>query len=473
MPRLLETERLKTAGRIVLLAADTASTAALIAELDAGGFDLCHAATPAEFCDWLDCRQYEAAVVDWRDAGVWPADFAARLGTPDRTTQFVWRGAPPELNPALMGLAFARLEANCSASELQGVLDRAVAHCWLIEENRRLKRRFAQYHTRAIVGHGPLLETLRQQLSEAAAHDLPVLFQGEHGTGKDLSASVLHEASERAYRPLIKVHCGLLTSESLERELFGCQPGVCDESPAGQSGRLESADGGTLLLKDIAEIPFQTQARLLRAFETGQFEKQGARETTPFNVRLLATSSVPLAPLVAKGHFRQDLQRFLSQTAIQTPPLRVHPEDLSQLAEHFLYRLSVREGRPVRRLPLDALQLFRDNPWPGNVRQLENLIDRACALDSGSRLTAEMIRPWLLAPESVLGGFSAGLSLKDLERKLIESTFARLGGNRERTAAELQIGIRTLSGKLREYGYPPRGGPGSNLKRLEIQQRAA
>jgi DNA-binding NtrC family response regulator len=182
---------------------------------------------------------------------------------------------------------------------------------------------------------------------------------------------------------------------------------------------------------------------------------------------------VPLAPLVAKGHFRQDLQRFLSQTAIQTPPLRVHPEDLSQLAEHFLYRLSVREGRPVRRLPLDALQLFRDNPWPGNVRQLENLIDRACALDSGSRLTAEMIRPWLLAPESVLGGFSAGLSLKDLERKLIESTFARLGGNRERTAAELQIGIRTLSGKLREYGYPPRGGPGSNLKRLEIQQRAA
>jgi DNA-binding NtrC family response regulator len=362
---------------------------------------------------------------------------------------------------------FARLSAEPTPHEMRAALARAVAYSRLREENRQLKRRLAQHTTRALVGQSPGIEALRQQLSAAAAADLPVLIEGEPGTGKELAAAILHAASDRAFRPLIKLHCGVLTSEILERELFG----VPADFAEGPESRLELANGGTLLLQEVAEMSQPTQLRLLRVFESGHFEKVGSRGGAAFTARVVATSSEQLSQLVAQGLFRQDLYRFLSQTAITVPPLRERADDLAQLAEHFLYQQAVREGKPARRLPLDVLQLFRGYSWPGNVRELENLIDRACALDRGPRLSVEMVRPWLLATGSGAHSLAVGLSLREMERKLIESTFSRLGGNRERTAAELQIGIRTLSGKLREYGYPPRGGPGSNQVRIE--QRAA
>ena len=176
-------------------------------------------------------------------------------------------------------------------------------------------------------------------------------------------------------------------------------------------------------------------------------------------------SHVDLESLVDRGLFRRDLHEEICHATIELPTLRSRKEDIGSLTEHFLRRVAGREGKPTRSIMIDALHVLQSYDWPGNVRELENMVERACALDWGSKLTAAMIEPWMSKECSNEGPDSLpGMTLAEMERKLIEATFNRFAGNREKTAKVLQIGIRTLSGKLREYGYPPRGGPGSNIK---------
>ena len=369
----------------------------------------------------------------------------------------------PQLFSSATGVE--HLSLPYSPTMFSRVLTSASQRARLHAENRRLKRQLSNRNLRDMVGHSPAMQSLRQQVQQAAEQVGCILLKGEQGTGIDLVAQAIHDSSRRAHRPFVKVDCSVLSAETLEEELFG----QTENEPGGitrhKPGRLEQADGGTLLLDQVQYIALPVQKRLVQLLREQRFEHPGTHERVRFDVRFVFGSHVDLESLVERGLFRRDLHEEVCHTSIELPTLRSRKEDIGPLTEHFLRRVAGREGKPPRSIMIDALHSLQSYEWPGNIRELENMIERACALDWGSKLTAAMIEPWMSKEFTSEGPESLpGMTLAEMERKLIEATFNRFAGNREKTAKVLQIGIRTLSGKLREYGYPPRGGPGSNLK---------
>ncbi len=327
-------------------------------------------------------------------------------------------------------------------------------------ENRRLRKQLANRNLRDLVGQSGAMQTLRQQIQQAAEQTGGILLRGEPGTGADVVAQAIHDASRRAHRPFIKLDCSVRSAETMEQELIGMV------TPGGvTTGRLVTADGGTLMFDQVQCLALPIQRKLITMLREQRFEQPGAGERIRFDVRVIFSTPSDLSELSERGLFRSDLLAEACQTMIHLPSLRSRVEDIGLLAENFLRRIAAREGRPVRSITVEALNLLQKHDWPGNVRELENVLERACSLDWGTKLTASMLEPWMAQTESDNDcEIPAGLTLSEMERKLIEATFVRFNGNREKTARALQIGIRTLSGKLREYGYPPRGGPGSNLQ---------
>jgi transcriptional regulator with GAF, ATPase, and Fis domain len=251
----------------------------------------------------------------------------------------------------------------------------------------------------------------------------------------------------------------------MESELFGHQRGAFTGADAPRSGRFELADGGTILLDEVSEIDLNLQAKLLRVLQEKSFERVGSSETIRVDVRVLATTNRDLESEVADGRFRQDLYYRLAVVPLWVPPLRQRSEDVAELVRYFLNRSAARLGRQPVALERSAMELLEGYHWPGNVRELENIITRVSVLGSASPLTAHELRRWLedatradraTPPEGTSPDVPLGLSLEEMERRLIEATLEQFGGHREKTAKALGIGVRTLSGKLRQYGYAPR-----------------
>ncbi len=351
------------------------------------------------------------------------------------------------------------LPTDYTKNTLSLILTAAAQQSRLSGENRRLRKQLANRNLRDLVGQSSAMQTLRQQIQQAAEQHTGVLLRGEPGTGADLVAQAIHDASRRAHRPFIKLDCSVMSAETMEQELVGAV------TAAGVStGRFSAADGGTLLFDQVQCLALPIQRKLITMLREQRYEHPVTGEKLRFDVRVVFSTPSDLSELSERGLFRAELLAEACQTLIHLPSLRSRVDDIGLLAEHFLRRIAAREGRPVRSITVEALQLLQKHDWPGNVRELENVLERACSLDWGVKLTASMLEPWLAQTESDTDcEVPAGLTLSEMERKLIEATFVRFNGNREKTARALQIGIRTLSGKLREYGYPPRGGPGSNL----------
>lgn len=374
------------------------------------------------------------------------------------STQFLWvREAPPAGGPLPPGVEV--LTYPCPADVFALVLRVTEQRARLQAENRRLRRQLANRNLRDMVGQSPAMQALRQQVQTLAELSGPVLLRGERGSGIDLVAQAIHDASRRAHRPFVSIDCSVHSAETLELELFGAPP---LPGATRQPGRLEQADGGTLLLDHVHCIALPLQRRLAAVLADQRFEIERTGERIRFDVRIILGTDLDLDELQQRGLFRAELLRDVGEQRVTIPTLRSRPEDIAALTEFYLRKIAAREGRPPRSLTLDALHLLQSYHWPGNLTELEHVIERACALDPGRKLTASMLTPWLATAAD--DDTPAGITLAEMERRLIETTFTRFAGNREKTAKALQIGIRTLSGKLREYGYPPRGGPGSNIR---------
>jgi DNA-binding NtrC family response regulator len=246
----------------------------------------------------------------------------------------------------------------------------------------------------------------------------------------------------------------------MESELFGHERGAFTGAETQRIGRFESADRGTLLLDEISEIDPRLQAKLLRVLQEKAFERVGSSQTIRVDVRVLATTNRDLPAEVAAGRFREDLYYRLAVVPLTVPPLRERRDDIPELCDFFFARSANRLGREPCTLDAAARQLLSDYHWPGNVRELENIVTRASILLTGKIVTADELRRWLTAPPQLqsikFNAESSDVSLEEMERKLIESTLDRFGGHRAKTAEALGIGLRTLSGKLRQYGYAPR-----------------
>lgn len=358
---------------------------------------------------------------------------------------------------------FTTWTPQISGGEMRAWIQAAVAHLQLKHEQQRLNLRLSQLKTRELVGTTPAMERVRQQIIAAAGQDWPVLIVGEAGTGRELAARMVHQASERGHRPCLRVDCRVMSAGMLHRELCGEERLGAEPVP----GRLELCAGGTLFLKEVQELSLPCQELLAEILEAGHFSPLGSPRKITLDVRFCASAAASGFELASRKKLIPALAAYWSSPSIVTPPLRERKADLTQLVEHLLQDQSQRDGLPARRLLRETLEVLNSYDWPGNLSELQTVIQRACGASPATRLTPELISPWMgqgQSPEN-------SLTLAEMERQLIEATFARFGGNRERTAQALQIGLRTLSGKLREYGYPPRGGP--NSKREAAERRAA
>jgi DNA-binding NtrC family response regulator len=410
-----------------------------------------------------------------------------------QTTTFIRLQSELEIGSAQLSTESAGISVLTSISPdatsdtFKKWLDVAFQFSQLRANNVELRRRLANRRS-PIVGNSVQINRLREQIATSALNDWPVLIQGEAGTGRDLVARAIHEASERSHRPFVAIDCRVHSSTSLGRELFGhaailnegetsnsfgSSSGFGNSAHSSVAGRIDLADGGVLLINGIDEIALPLQGVLAQVLGRKLFQRIGERQESPLNVRVLAVTSKDLFQLSAAGHFREDLLQYFAGPVLKTPVLREIRSDIATLTEHLLHRISTRLGCGPIRLLMDTLTRLQAHDWPGNVGELESLLERACLLNPEGKLTAEMIDTWLTGESLFADARLPGMTLAQLERQLIEATFARCAGNRELTAQSLQIGLRTLSGKLREYGYPPRGGPGSNRQQPQRDREAA
>ncbi|ATB33396.1 sigma-54-dependent transcriptional regulator [Melittangium boletus] len=320
----------------------------------------------------------------------------------------------------------------------------------------------------AIIGESPQLQDVFKIIDKVADTPATVLITGESGTGKELIASALHGASSRRDKPFIKINCAAIPHNLLESELFGYERGAFTGAVTSKPGRFELADGGTLFLDEIGEIPVEMQVKLLRALQEGEFERVGGIKTTRVDVRLIAATNRDLQAEIDVGRFRKDLYYRLAVVPLVLPALRERRGDIHMLATHFVEKYNRKLNKKIEGITDDAMALLQAYNWPGNIRELENLIERVLLLADGPSITAkdlpEPVRqattPPPAAPAAPADAPTSEGGLKDivrmkaaeLEKDLISKALDETGGNVTRAAKLLQISRKSLQTKMKEFG---------------------
>ena len=302
-----------------------------------------------------------------------------------------------------------------------------------------------------IVGKSPALEAVLEQVELVAPTDSTVLIQGETGTGKELVAQAIHNVSRRYGRPYIRLNCAAIPFDLLESELFGHERGAFTGAIAQKIGRFEMADTGTLFLDEIGDIPLPLQPKLLRGLQEKEFERLGSGKTHRVNVRLVAATHRNLSELVARNQFRSDLYYRLNVFPIMLPPLRERREDIEGLVTHFVEAFSRRMGKTIEHIPDETMAAFKSYPWPGNIRELQNLIERAVILSNDGVLPNTLPAKAGEVTRTVPGY----TTLKDTERSLILRTLEAVGwviGGANGAAARLGVKRTTLIAKMKKLG---------------------
>jgi len=365
--------------------------------------------------------------------------------------------------------AFDYLQKPFRKDELLQRVARAAERGALARENRRLRRRLGESAEARILGGSDAIRTLREQLRRVAAGAAAVLLTGESGTGKELAARMIHDAGPRAAGPFVPVNCGAIPLALAESELFGHEKGAFTGAEAARAGRFEQADGGTLFLDEVGSMPAALQAKLLRVLQDRLVERVGGTGARRVDVRIIAATNRDLRELVAEGTFRDDLFHRLNVVEVTLPPLRDRREDIPLLAERFRDVASERSGVPAPELGDELLAALARYAFPGNVRELEHLVERMVVLSDGERLGVRDLPPAVIRaagadpapaaastwtgerrPEDLLG--AGPISLPEVEERLLREAVRQSGGNLSEAAKRLGISYKTMQYRARKFG---------------------
>ena len=303
----------------------------------------------------------------------------------------------------------------------------------------------------ALLGDSAAIRDVSRRALQVASSEADVLIEAESGTGKELLARMIHENSQRATRPFVAVNCAALPATLLESELFGHVKGAFTGAVTTRAGRFEQANGGTLLLDEIGEMPAELQPKLLRVLQQRQVDPLGGVRPLAVDVRVIATTNRNLNQLVETGQFRADLYFRLNVVPMTIPPLRDRKGDIPILAEHFLRKYAAPAPGAKPCLSADAMSALQSYDWPGNVRELENAMRRGLAMSGGPVIEAEALGLPTPEPDQPAPG-----SLRDVEREMLKQALEQTDGNRTRAAELLGISVRTVRNKIRAHGLPPR-----------------
>lgn len=300
---------------------------------------------------------------------------------------------------------------------------------------------------RDLLTANPDMRRIVQLAGNLAANDITVLITGESGTGKELLARHIHRKSRRKDKPFVAVNCAAIPENLLESELFGHEKGAFTGAAERKKGKVELADSGTILLDEIGEMPMLLQAKLLRVLQEREIDRVGGKEPVKVDVRVIATTNRDLAKECAEGRFREDLFYRLNVFPLRVPPLRERPEDVPLLAEHFIRNFSAVAGKTIRGCSEEVIADLRLMPWRGNVREFENVLQRAVFLCNSDIVGRGDLMVDHAGPHPAANG-----KLKDMEKDMIMKTLKEVNGNKARAAKLLGVSVRTVRNKLSEYG---------------------
>jgi two-component system nitrogen regulation response regulator NtrX len=354
--------------------------------------------------------------------------------------------------------AFDFLEKPLDTDRLLVTVRNALAHAELMDENIRLREATESRFT--MVGDSPALKTVRDLIAKVGPTSARVLITGENGTGKELVARALHDASPRRDRPFIEVNCAAIPSELIESELFGHMKGSFTGAFADRAGKFEQADGGTLFLDEVGDMSLSAQSKLLRVLQEGVVTRIGGSKSIQVDVRVLAATNKDLDGEIAEGRFREDLLHRLNVIPIDVPALRERREDIPALVAHFAERLSASAGVPGRKFAEDAVRRLQSRSWPGNIRELRNAVERALILASGKMVTAadiDHLLPSVSAGAGSGGAEGAGSHTfetfkQEAEKNFLIQKLREHDWNVSETARALKMPRSNLYKKIERYG---------------------
>jgi DNA-binding NtrC family response regulator len=371
-------------------------------------------------------------------------------------------GSVPEAVQSMRDGAFDYLTKPVSFEQLQAAAARVMQRIAEKTVTERVQNDSAKTETvtAGIVGRSPLLLQAMQRARAAASTDADVLVEAESGTGKELLARYIHAASDRSHKPFIAINCAAVPEHLIESELFGHAKGAFTGASSAKAGKFELADGGTLLLDEIGEMPLNLQPKLLRVLQEREFERLGETRSIHVDIRVIATTNASLGTMVEQGRFRSDLYYRLNVIPLSLPTLRERLEDIPALAEYFAQRFAVETDNVVPLLEPSFIERLQDYDWPGNVRELANFMRRVLSLHQGATIDAacfyKEFQPLGKTQAAHYAMPAPGTPISVLEKLHLENTLALANGNRTHAAVMLGISLRTMRNKIREYGLPPR-----------------
>jgi DNA-binding NtrC family response regulator len=348
--------------------------------------------------------------------------------------------------------AYDYIQKPFRMSDIRRLIQRALETRLLLVENAKLRQQVSgRYFPKNIVGFSPLWREIMASVETVAPSRATVLLLGESGTGKEVIARAIHELSGRRDKPFVKINCGALPEQLLESELFGYEKGAFTNAIKQKRGRFELANGGTIFLDEIADMPTHLQVKLLTVLQDGEFQRLGSEETLKTDVRVIAATNKDLDEEIAEGRFREDLYYRLNVIKLELPPLRQRRDDIIPLAQHFIEKFSRLNAKNVRGLSPEVVRLLEGHSWRGNVRELENVIERAVVLCNSEQIQKEHLPDYITGTDtSRIVSFRIGTPLEEIEDVMIARTLEMTGGNKEETARLLGIGVATLYRRLKE-----------------------
>jgi two-component system response regulator HydG len=370
-------------------------------------------------------------------------------------------GTIPSAVSAMQQGAFTYLQKPLDMAHLRAAVEKAAEGVRLWRQNQELHRRLDEkFGFEGVIGSSSQMLGLIERLKRIAPTDATVLIQGETGTGKELVAQAIHQNSPRKNKPFVALNCAALSENILESELFGHVRGAFTDASNDRIGKFEYAHGGTLFLDEVGDMPMATQIKLLRVLESGEITRVGSNTPVRVNVRILSATNRNLEDAIVSGPFRSDLYHRLKVVTIAIPPLRDRAADIPLLIEHFVRHFAKRHAKTIKGMSLPARVKLASYAWPGNVRQLKNVIESMVVVDCDEMLDVDDL-PLELEPDTAVAagpvdmqsGLAAlvGRPLEEVEKIFIAETLKLTGGNREQAADLLGIGERTLYRKIKEY----------------------
>ncbi len=448
----------------ILVVDDESSHRQMInAVLTAEGYEIRDAVDGYEAVNAVDEKFYDVVLMDIRMPGPSGIETLQKIKNMSPGIPVIIMTAYASVSTAIEALksgAYDYLTKPLDIEELKILVAKALQYQKLEQENIYLKEQLNdRFDFSSIIGRSTAMKKLFETMALVAPSEATVLIVGESGTGKELIANAIHQNSDRAKRPFIKINCAALPETLLESELFGHEKGAFTGAVSRKRGRFELAHQSSIFLDEIAEMAPTTQAKILRVLQEREFEPLGGTHPVKVDTRIITATNKQLEEEINAGRFREDLYYRLNVVRLKVPSLRDRGDDVVLLADFFLKKYTEKNRKLIKGFTPRAVDLLMRHEWPGNVRELENIVERAVIMARGDMITPmefpESLRELDLELKEARIDIETGRSLKEVEREMILRTLEGTGGNRTHTAKILGISRRTLQLKLKEYGINP------------------